>query len=85
MFPHGSVHKYTWTSPDGQTHNQIDYVLIDRRQHSRILDVRFFRGVDCDTGQYLVFVKIRERLTVSKRPVNNMHMDTFNLKKLSEV
>jgi hypothetical protein len=33
------IHKHTWTSPDGITHNQIDYVLIDKRQHSNILDV----------------------------------------------
>jgi hypothetical protein len=39
MFPHCKIHKYTWTTPEGNTHNQIDHVLIDRRQHSSILDV----------------------------------------------
>jgi hypothetical protein len=31
MFPHRNIHKYIWTSPDGQTHKHIDHVLIDRR------------------------------------------------------
>jgi hypothetical protein len=39
MFPHHSIHKFTWTS-DGKTHNQIDHILVDRRQHSSMLHVR---------------------------------------------
>jgi hypothetical protein len=30
-FPHCNIHKHTFTSPNGVTHNQIDNVLIDIR------------------------------------------------------
>ena len=67
MFPHRNIHKYTWNSPDGNTHNQIDHMLIDRRWHSSILDVRSFNEADCDTDHYLVVTIVRESLTVSKQ------------------
>ena len=67
MFLHRDIHKHTWTSPDEKTHNQIDHILTDRSRQSSILDVRSFRGADCDTDHYLVVAKIRERSTVSKQ------------------
>jgi hypothetical protein len=67
MFPHRNIHKYTWTWPEGNTHNQIDHISVDRRRHSRVLDVRSSRGAECDTDRYLVVAKARERLAVSKR------------------
>jgi hypothetical protein len=85
MFPHCNIHKFTYTSPDGKTHNQIDNIFIDRRRHSSILDVRSFRIADCDTDQYLVVPKVRERLAVSEQTAQKVHMERFNLKKLSEV
>ena len=60
MFPRRNIHKYTCTSPDGKTHNQIDHILTDRRWHSSIFDVRSFRGVDCDTDHCLVVAKARK-------------------------
>jgi hypothetical protein len=29
-FPHHSIHKHIWMSPDGKIHNQIDHILKDR-------------------------------------------------------
>jgi hypothetical protein len=84
MFPHRNFHKYTWTSPDGNTHNQIDHILIDRRRHSSVLDVPSFRAADCDTDHYLVVAKIRERI-VNKQGSHKFHMERFSLKKLNEV
>jgi hypothetical protein len=84
MFLLCKIHKYTWASPEGNTHNEIDLILIDRRWHSSILEVRSFRGADCDTDNYLVVAKVKERLAMSKRTAQKIDMERFNVKKLKE-
>jgi hypothetical protein len=84
-FPHRDIHKHTWTSPDGVTRNQIDRVLIDKRRHSNLLGVHFFRGADCDTNHYLVVAKLRERISVIKRARQKFDLERFYLKKLDDV
>jgi hypothetical protein len=58
MLPHRNIHKYTWISTDGNTHNQTDHILIERRRHSSVLDVRSFRAADCDVDHYQVMAKL---------------------------
>jgi hypothetical protein len=66
-------------SPDGKTHNQIDHILIDRRRHSSVLDVRSFSAADCDTDYCLVVGKIRERVAVNKQGLHCSNTRLFNL------
>jgi hypothetical protein len=83
MAPRRIIHKYKLTSPDRKSRIQIYHILIDRRRHSSVLDLRLDKVADCDTDHYLVVEKFTERLAVNKQRSHRFHMEKFNLKKLS--
>ena len=50
---------YTWTSPDGQYQNQIDYILCSQRWRSSIQSAKTRTGTDCGSDYELLIAKFR--------------------------
>ena len=53
---------YTWTSPDGQHRNQIDYILYSQRWRSSIQPAKTRPGADCGSDHELLIAKFRGKL-----------------------
>ena len=53
---------YTWTSPDGQHWNQIDYILCSQRWRSSIQSAKTSLGADCGSDHELLIAKFRLKL-----------------------
>jgi hypothetical protein len=56
MFPHRNFHKFTVISR--WKDNKIDHILIDKRRHSIVPDIRSFSGADCDADHYLLVANL---------------------------
>ena len=53
---------YTWTSPDGQHWNQIDYILCSQRWRISIQSTKIRPGADCGSDHELLITKFRLKL-----------------------
>ena len=65
---------YTWTSPDGQQRNQIDYILCSQRWRSLIQSAKTRLGAECGSDIELLFAKFRFKLKkVGETPIQFRH------------
>ena len=62
LFPQRKRRLYTWTSPDGQYWNQIDYILCSQRWRSSIQSAKTRLGADCGIDHELLIAKFRLQL-----------------------
>ena len=53
---------YTWTSPDGQHWNQIDYILCSQRWRSCIQSAKTRLEAECGSDHQLLMAKFRLKL-----------------------
>ena len=66
---------YTWTSPDGQYLNQIDYILCSQRWRSSIQSAKTRPGADCDSDHELLIAKFRLKLKKAEKTTRPFRYD----------
>ena len=62
LFQQHKKRLYTWTSPDSQHRNHIDYILCSQRWRSSIRSRKTRPGADCSSDHELLIAKFRLKL-----------------------
>ena len=80
-FKHKNIHKATWfRNGDCSRHGHIiNYVLVNRRFHTTILDTRVYRSVLHDSDHELVVSTLRFKIKIGHRQVIASRRQTTNL------
>ena len=58
-FPHRVKEKCTWTSPDGQYRNMIDYIIVRKRDRGEVRDSRSLVSADCNSDHQMVWMRMK--------------------------
>ena len=66
---------YTWTSPDGQHRNQIDYIICSQRWRSSIQSAKTRLRADCGSDHELLIAKFRLKLKKVRKTTRPFRYD----------
>ena len=70
---------YTWTSPDGQPKNQIDYILCSQRWRSSIQSAKIRQRADCGSDHELLIAKFRLKLKKLEKTTRPFRFDLHQI------
>ena len=79
MFEKHPRRLYTWTSSDGKTKNQIDYIMVEKRWSSIIQDVTTKPSADCDTDHELLVGTMKLKLKCKKTTTRPVRYDVRDI------
>ncbi|GFO50342.1 endonuclease-reverse transcriptase [Plakobranchus ocellatus] len=74
--------KYTWISPNGETKNQIDFIMVNKQWFSSFSNCVTKPGADCDTDQILLTAKLK--LKGFKKKVTEIPLIRYDLARLHD-
>lgn len=77
VFPHRSVHKATWLSPNYTTEDQVEHMCTSRKFRRPLQDVRIKKSANTGSDHHLLVGKLKLKL---KRAVNRVKYDIDLLK-----
>ena len=66
---------YTWTSPDSQYQNQVDYILCSQRWRSSIESAKIRLEADCGSDHELLIAKFRLKLKKAGKTIRPFRCD----------
>ena len=70
---------YTWTSPDGQHQNQIDYILCSQIRRSSIQSAKTRLVADCGSDYELLIAKFRLKLKKAGKTIRPFGHDLYQI------
>jgi len=81
QFQHKKIYKRTWMSPDHNTINQIDHILVNQNKKEVIEDVRPLQGPSIDSDLFLLKATIKQKLPYiyKRKPIPLIKWNRINL------
>ena len=80
-FQQKSTAQHTWTAPNGETKNQIDYVLVDKRFRNGVQNSKSMPGADCESDHNPVIMKMKIKLQSVRKSKKTIKWSISSLKK----